>query len=112
MDLKKENHKGDSLSRKIFINNRKRNGIYKYASNVVTTRKYNIWTFLPKSLYIQFLKVSNFYFLTIAVMQCFPTISPLNPLVSILPLIFVLSASLLREAIEDYVIIIIQCNVM
>jgi len=36
------------------------------------------------------------------ILQCIPDISPLNPLSGILPLVFVLIISMIREGIEDY----------
>ena len=72
-----------------------------FKDNKITTRKYNIITFLPKALIIQFLRPANIYFLIIAIIQCISLISPLSPLSAIVPLIFVLSVSLIREGIED-----------
>jgi hypothetical protein len=39
----------------------------KYPNNYVSTTKYNVVTFLPKSLFEQFRRVANFYFLLAAV---------------------------------------------
>ena len=44
---------------------------------------------------------ANIYFLISAILQCIPQISPLSPLTALVPIIFVLSVSLIREAIED-----------
>lgn len=74
----------------------------KYPSNYVSTTKYNIFTFLPFSLILQFRRYANIYFLACAVMQSIPAISPLSPLSAVLPLIFVLSLSMIREGFEDY----------
>ena len=74
----------------------------KFKNNEVDTRKYNMITFLPKALFYQFNRPANIYFLITAILQCIPTISPLGPTSAILPLIIVLSASLIREGIEDY----------
>lgn len=41
-------------------------------SNVISTTKYNILTWLPKSLWEQFRRIANVYFLLISVlMVCF-----------------------------------------
>ena len=37
-----------------------------------------------------------------AILQSIKIISPLNPTTAILPLVFVICVSMLREAIEDY----------
>ena len=72
-----------------------------FESNEIDTRKYNCLTFLPKALFYQFNRPANIYFLICAILQCIPMISPLGPTSAILPLVIVLSASLIREGIED-----------
>ena len=86
-----------------YINNPKKNSKeLKFSSNEIDTRKYNIFTFLPKALFYQFSRPANIYFLICAILQCIPMISPLNPLTAVLPILIVLSASLIREGMEDY----------
>eukprot|EP00829_Urostomides_striatus_P021613 TRINITY_DN9729_c0_g1_i1.p1 TRINITY_DN9729_c0_g1~~TRINITY_DN9729_c0_g1_i1.p1 ORF type:complete len:157 (-),score=19.85 TRINITY_DN9729_c0_g1_i1:29-499(-) len=46
--------------------------------------------------------MANVYFLIIAILQSIPQISPLTPLTGILPLVFVIVISMIREGIEDY----------
>ena len=88
---------------KFYINNPKKNSKeLKFKSNEIDTRKYNIFTFLPKALFFQFVRPANIYFLICAVLQCIPMISPLNPLTAVMPIVIVLSASLIREGMEDY----------
>ena len=85
-----------------YINNTKKNTKdLKFKSNKIDTKKYNIITFLPKSLLFQFIRPANIYFLIIAIIQCIPLISPLGPMSAVAPLIVVLSVSLIRELIED-----------
>ena len=87
---------------KIYINDNKKNSTINLSkSNRITTRRYNVFTFLPKALIIQFSKLSNIYFLLIAVLQCIEFISPLSPETGIAPLVCVLGVSMLRELIED-----------
>jgi phospholipid-transporting ATPase len=73
-----------------------------FESNYISTTKYNLITFLPLSLFLQFRKVANVYFLITAVLQSVPQISPLNPFSAIAPLVFVLIVSMVREGVEDY----------
>jgi phospholipid-translocating P-type ATPase (flippase) len=73
-----------------------------FQSNKIVTTKYNMLTFLPFALFIQFRRVSNIYFLITAILQSIPQISPLQPFTAIAPLVFVLGVSLIREGIEDY----------
>ena len=86
-----------------FINNNESNNKkFKYKNNRIDTKKYNIFTFLPKALLIQFLRLANVYFLIIAIIQSIPEISPLSPLTAAAPICFVLVVSIIREGIEDY----------
>ena len=84
-----------------FINNNRKNSEFKLKNNKITTTKYNIITFLPKGLLYQFSRLANVYFLFITIIQSIPIISPLNSLTAIIPLIFVLGVSMIRELIED-----------
>jgi phospholipid-transporting ATPase len=71
-------------------------------SNYISTTKYNIITFLPLALLLQFKRYANIYFLFSAILQSIPTISPLSPASAIAPLAFVLALSMVREGFEDY----------
>ena len=84
------------------INNNKANQKYKIKNNKISTTKYNILTFLPKGLLLQFTRLPNVFFLFTAIIQSIPVISPLTSLTAIVPLIFVLGVSLIREFIEDW----------
>ncbi len=50
-----------------------------FHNNKVDTAKYNLITFLPKAVLLQFLRLSNFIFLLNAVLQSVPEISSLSP---------------------------------
>jgi len=84
-----------------YINNNEKNKIYNLKNNTITTTKYSIITFIPKGLLYQFSRLSNVYFLFTAIIQSIPLISPLTSLTAIVPLIFVLGVSMIRELIED-----------
>ena len=86
-----------------YINDNIRNKIFKLKDNTINTTKYNIFTFIPKGLLYQFSRLSNVYFLFTAIIQSIPLISPLTSLTAIVPLIFVLGVSMIRELIEDLV---------
>ncbi|XP_031472639.1 uncharacterized protein LOC116245034 [Nymphaea colorata] len=77
---------------------------YRLRGNKIDTAKYSVVTFLPKSLLLQFTRLSNVVFLANAVLQSIPIISTISPLTAIGPLAFVLSLSMLREGYEDYVL--------
>ena len=84
-----------------FINDNEKNLEFKLKDNTITTTKYNFLTFIPKGLLYQFSRLPNVYFLFTAIIQSIPIISPLNSLTAIVPLIFVLGVSMIRELIED-----------
>ena len=85
-----------------FINDNEKNREFKLKDNTITTTKYNFITFIPKGLLYQFARLPNVYFLFIAIIQSIPLISPLNSLTAIIPLIFVLGVSMIRELVEDF----------
>ena len=86
----------------LYINDTPSNKTYfRHKSNHISTTKYNLFTFFPKSLLIQFARLPNIYFLATAIIQSIPVISPLTSASAIIPLVFVLSVSMIRELIED-----------
>lgn len=89
-------------TRRMYLNQAAKNkGKYFFPNNFVTTSKYTIIDFLPKSLLFQFQRYANIYFLCIAILQSIPAISPMNPSTAIAPLVFVLLVSMVREGFED-----------
>ncbi|EGR27708.1 phospholipid-translocating p-type flippase family protein, putative [Ichthyophthirius multifiliis] len=74
----------------------------KYPSNFIISSHYTLINFLPLSFFLQFKRYANIYFLIVAVFQSIPSISPLNPISAIAPLVFVLGLSMMREGAEDY----------
>jgi len=74
-----------------------------FPSNEIKTSKYSIITFLPKNLFEQFQRLSNVYFLLIMIISLIPGLSPISPVTAIIPLVFVLSITGIREAWEDAV---------
>jgi phospholipid-transporting ATPase len=90
------------VKRVFYANGSEINKKYLFPSNYLSTTKYNLATFLPFSLFIQFRRVANIYFLVTAILQSIPQISPLHPFSAIAPLVFVLGVSMIREGIEDY----------
>ena len=96
------NNQNNPQAYQFYINDSARNQLeYKFKKNKINTRKYNWITFVPHALLIQFARPANIYFLVSAILNCIPQISPLSPITAILPLIFVLAVSLIREAVED-----------
>ncbi|KAL3644621.1 putative phospholipid-transporting ATPase 9 [Castilleja foliolosa] len=72
-----------------------------YATNYVRTTKYTAATFLPKSLFEQFRRVANFYFLVTGILS-FTSLAPYSAESAIVPLIVVIGATMAKEGIEDW----------
>eukprot|EP01127_Copromyxa_protea_P016071 TRINITY_DN4718_c0_g1_i2.p1 TRINITY_DN4718_c0_g1~~TRINITY_DN4718_c0_g1_i2.p1 ORF type:complete len:1147 (+),score=193.04 TRINITY_DN4718_c0_g1_i2:144-3443(+) len=73
-----------------------------YATNSVSTTKYTWWNLIFKNLWEQFRRLANMYFLLVVVIQLIPGLSPLSPVASITPLLFVLGTTMLKDGYEDY----------
>ncbi|XP_050716966.1 phospholipid-transporting ATPase IF-like [Eriocheir sinensis] len=75
--------------------------IPKYVNNQIKTSKYTWINFLPKNLFEQFRRIANFYFLLVTIIQL-SIESPVSPMTSILPLVFVVSVTAVKQAYEDW----------
>lgn len=73
----------------------------KFGDNTITTTKYNIFTWFPKSLVMQFKRIANIYFLFISVLTLMP-FSPKNPYTQTATFAMVLLFTMLKEAYEDF----------
>jgi phospholipid-translocating ATPase len=71
------------------------------SSNSISTTKYNVFTFLPKSLFEQFRRVANIYFLAAACLA-YTKLAPYASSTAIAPLAIVILATMVKEAIEDW----------
>jgi len=76
------------------------------ADNGVVTSKYNLLTFLPRSLFEQFRRIANIYFLVISVLMMLGWYtslytSSLNPFSTLIPLILVLGVTMIKDGVED-----------
>eukprot|EP01080_Neovahlkampfia_damariscottae_P005715 gene5715-9535_t len=74
----------------------------KFTSNYIRTTKYTWWNFIPKNLFEQFSRISNFYFIMVMIFALLPGVSPIFPITSILPVIFILGTTLVKDGIEDF----------
>jgi phospholipid-translocating ATPase len=75
--------------------------VVNYCDNYVRTTKYTMFTFIPKSLFEQFRRVANFYFLVCAILSFFP-VSPYSAVSNVVPLVVVVAATVGKEAVEDW----------
>ncbi|KAF8328106.1 uncharacterized protein EI90DRAFT_2926464 [Cantharellus anzutake] len=74
----------------------------RFPRNKVRTSKYTLFTFLPKNLAEQFSRIANLYFLVMVVLSIFPAFGAAAPQISMLPLVFIISVTALKDGIEDY----------
>ncbi|KAJ3342262.1 hypothetical protein HDU93_002735 [Gonapodya sp. JEL0774] len=73
-----------------------------YSGNAVRTAKYSIVTFLPKNLLEQFRGLANFYFLALIILQTTPEFALVSPIITALPLLFIIVVTAVKDGIEDY----------
>ncbi|EGD80945.1 ATP10A protein [Salpingoeca rosetta] len=72
-----------------------------YAHNGIRTTKYTLVTFLPKNLFEQFHRLANVYFLFIVILNWVPSVQAFGREVAMLPLLFVLAVTAIKDAFED-----------
>ena len=76
--------------------------IQRYVRNKVRTSKYTLITFLPKNLLEQFRRVANIYFLALVILQLFSVFGAPNAQIGMLPLLFILGMTAIKDGIEDW----------
>ncbi|XP_020910212.1 probable phospholipid-transporting ATPase VD isoform X2 [Exaiptasia diaphana] len=69
--------------------------------NSIKTTKYTIWSFIPKNLFEQFHRFANIYFLFIVCLNWMPAINAFGREIAMLPLLFVLSVTAVKDLFED-----------
>ncbi|XP_075483232.1 putative phospholipid-transporting ATPase 9 [Primulina tabacum] len=94
---------GPGFSRVVFCNESDglESSSRNYVTNYVRTTKYTAASFLPKSLFEQFRRVANFYFLVTGILS-FTSLAPYSAVSAIIPLIIVIGATMVKEGIEDW----------
>jgi phospholipid-translocating ATPase len=73
----------------------------RFPPNAVSNAKYTPWSFLPRTLYNEFSFFFNMYFLLVALSQVIPALRIGYLSTYIVPLLFVLSITLGKEALDD-----------
>lgn len=73
-----------------------------YISNDIRTSRYTIYDFLPKQLLFQFSRLANFYFLCVGVPQTIPGLSTTGNYTTILPLLFFVLLTIVKEGYDDW----------
>lgn len=73
----------------------------KRVNNRVRTTKYTMLSFLPRNLLEQFHRVANLYFIFIVLLNWVPAINAFGKEIAMLPVIFVLGVTALKDYFED-----------
>nr|XP_045605910.1 phospholipid-transporting ATPase VA-like [Procambarus clarkii] len=73
-----------------------------YPDNSICTTKYTVLSFLPKNLFEQFHRFANLYFLFIVLLNFVPAVNAFGKEVAMMPLLFVLGITAIKDAFEDH----------
>lgn len=94
---------GPGFSRIVYCNDPELGeaSLINYGDNYVRTTKYTLASFVPKSLFEQFRRVANFYFLVCAILS-FTSVSPYSAVSNVVPLVVVVAATMGKEIVEDW----------
>ncbi|CAG9995747.1 unnamed protein product [Clonostachys byssicola] len=76
--------------------------LYTYPRNKIRTAKYTPLSFVPKNLWFQFHNIANIYFLFVVILGCFSIFGVQNPALNAVPIIFIVTVTAIKDAIEDY----------
>jgi phospholipid-transporting ATPase len=71
-----------------------------YKTNMISTTKYNVFSWIPKSLFLQFQRAANIYFLVISILTFF-YFSPKSAVSMVGTFAIVLVFTMLKEGYED-----------
>ncbi|KXJ21363.1 putative phospholipid-transporting ATPase IM [Exaiptasia diaphana] len=88
-------------------NDRDHNKQFHFADNFIKTSKYTLLSFLPVNLFEQMQRVANLYFLLQIIIMSIPEITALKPEATIVPLLFVLGATCVKDAYDDIADIVV-----
>ncbi|KAF5302279.1 hypothetical protein FQA39_LY10318 [Lamprigera yunnana] len=91
----------EPMEHRIIFLNRAQPQVNKFVNNHITTAKYSFIRFIPLFLFEQFRRWANIFFLLIALLQQIPDVSPTGRYTTLVPLIFILSVSAIKEIVED-----------
>ncbi|XP_076676070.1 phospholipid-transporting ATPase VD isoform X2 [Andrena cerasifolii] len=73
----------------------------KRVNNRVRTTKYTMLSFLPRNLLEQFHRVANLYFIFIVLLNWVPAINAFGKEIAMIPVVFVLGVTALKDYFED-----------
>ncbi|KAI0216378.1 putative phospholipid-transporting ATPase VD [Lamellibrachia satsuma] len=73
-----------------------------FLTNAIKTTKYTVFSFLPRNLFEQFHRFANMYFLFIVLLNWMPHVNAFTKEVAMIPVLFVLSVTAVKDGYEDY----------
>ncbi|XP_036429795.1 LOW QUALITY PROTEIN: probable phospholipid-transporting ATPase VD [Colossoma macropomum] len=73
----------------------------KYSGNKIRTTKYTFLSFIPKNLFEQLHRFSNFYFLFLAALNFVPIVNAFQPEIAVIPIVLVMSVTAVKDLWED-----------
>ncbi|KEG09784.1 phospholipid-transporting ATPase-like protein [Trypanosoma grayi] len=73
-----------------------------YCNNEVKSSKYTVVSFLPFNLFEQFHRPINLYFLLVTALQFVPSVSPVSPLTTLVPLGIAFLITAVKEGVDDW----------
>lgn len=76
--------------------------VQEFTRNKIRTAKYTPLSFVPKNLWFQFHNVANIFFLFLVILVFFPIFGGVNPGLNAVPLIFIITVTAIKDAVEDY----------
>ncbi|KIV91074.1 hypothetical protein PV10_05657 [Exophiala mesophila] len=97
-DMRQDQDQGSQDSRQVMVGQAQS---IRFPPNIVSNAKYTAWSFLPRTLYNEFSFFLNIYFLLVALSQIIPFLRIGVMSTYIAPLLFVLSITLGKEAMDD-----------
>uniref|UniRef100_A0A8C1RJH6 Phospholipid-transporting ATPase n=1 Tax=Cyprinus carpio TaxID=7962 RepID=A0A8C1RJH6_CYPCA len=72
-----------------------------YSRNKVRTTKYTFLSFIPKNLFEQLHRFANVYFIFLGALNFVPIVNAFQPEISIIPIVFVMSITAVKDLWED-----------
>lgn len=72
-----------------------------YNRNKVRTNKYTFLSFIPKNLFEQLHRFANVYFVFLCALNFVPIVNAFQPEISIIPIVFVMSVTAVKDLWED-----------
>uniref|UniRef100_A0A671PNN3 P-type ATPase N-terminal domain-containing protein n=1 Tax=Sinocyclocheilus anshuiensis TaxID=1608454 RepID=A0A671PNN3_9TELE len=72
-----------------------------YSRNKVRTTKYTFISFIPKNLFEQLHRFANVYFVFLGALNFVPIVNAFQPEISIIPIVFVMSITAVKDLWED-----------